>query len=179
MGGLGIRSIFRFAKAALRRQVWNIVINKQTCWNIWINARYLKGIPFWDISVLTNASWGWKCIIALRPYALPHIKLLIGNGRLTQFWTNPWLSGGRLKDQYGDRAIYDLGMGANIRVNRFLHDVCHLPHPRSTTLMDIFQKIPSEIVLWHMFYDEIIWTLEEHCQFYLKSSYRLMCNIPN
>ena len=45
-GGLGIRSFAGTAKAALLRQLWNVIQNKQTCWNLWIKAKYLKGRSF-------------------------------------------------------------------------------------------------------------------------------------
>ena len=108
------------------------------------------------------------------------LHCLIGNGQITNFWTDPWLNGGRLKDRYGEREIYALGMGADIMVSRFLHNNCwHLPRPTTNALKDIFQGIPSEIVPWPMFDDEIVWTLEEQGHFSLKSSYKLIYNIPN
>ena len=114
------------------------------------------------------ASFVWQnfdiyIILALRPYALLHIKFLIGNGRLTHFWTDPWLSGGRLKDQYGERAIYDLGMGDDLGVSWFIqNDGWHFPITTSNALMDIFQKVPRELVPWSMFNDEIVCILEDH-----------------
>ena len=39
---------------------------------------------------------------------------------MVNFWTDPWLNGGRLKDRYGENAIYDLGLGEAIMVNRFI-----------------------------------------------------------
>ena len=49
----------------------------------------------------------------------------------------------------------------------------------TNALKDIFQAIPSEIVPWPMFDDEIVWTLEEQGHISLKSSYKLIYNIPN
>jgi len=58
-GGLGIRSFAGTARATLMRQLWNVIQNKQTYWNIWTNAKYLKGVYIWDVFVPKNASWGW------------------------------------------------------------------------------------------------------------------------
>ena len=104
MGGLGVKSIHGAAKAALLRQVWNVVSNKNTCRNLRANAKYLRGESFWDVMILKNASWGWKSILTLRPIAIPNIKFLVGNGHQIKFWTDPWLNGGRLRDCYGDRS---------------------------------------------------------------------------
>lgn len=105
---------------------------------------------------------------------------MIENGHNTNFWIDPWLNGGRLKDCHGARVIYDMGMGDDIKVSRFIqNDGWHFLIRRSHDLMDIFQDIPNEIVPWSRFDDEIVWTLKEHGQLSLKSSYNLICNILN
>lgn len=59
--------------------------------------------------------------------------------------------------------IYDMGMGDDIKVSRFiLNDGWPFPIRRSHDLMDIFQDIPNEIIPWCRFDDEIVWTLKEH-----------------
>ena len=58
MGGLGVKSIHGAAKAALLRQVWNVVSNKNTCRNLWVNSKYLRGESSWDVMILKNAAWG-------------------------------------------------------------------------------------------------------------------------
>ena len=58
MGGLGIKSIHGAAKAALLGRVWNVVSNKNTCRNLWVNAKYLRGESSWDVMILKNAAWG-------------------------------------------------------------------------------------------------------------------------
>ena len=73
MGGLGIKSIHGAAKAAHLRQVWNVVSNKNTCRNLWVNAKYLRGGSFWDVMILKIAAWGWKSILTLRPIVTPSI----------------------------------------------------------------------------------------------------------
>ena len=100
MGGLGIKSIHGAAKAALLGQVWNVVSNKNTCRNLWVNAKYLRGESSWDVMILKTTASGGKSILSLRPIAPPNIKLLLGNGHQIKFWTDPWLNGGRLKDCY-------------------------------------------------------------------------------
>ena len=89
MGGLGTKSIHGTAKAALLSQVSNVVSNKSTCWNLWVNAKYLRGESFWDVMIPKNASRGWKSILMLTPIAIPLIKFLVGNGHQIKFWTDP------------------------------------------------------------------------------------------
>ena len=171
MGGLGIRSISGTSKAALLRQVWMITLNKHTCWNLWVHARYLRGNSIWDVSILRQASWGWKNILQFRTLAKNHIKFLIGNGHITKFWTDPWLNGGRLKDCYGDRAIYDLGLGADVYVRHFIADgIWRFSTPTSNSLMEIFQLVPTKVEPWGDFEDEVVWTLEDNGKFTFNSA---------
>ena len=107
---------------------------------------------------------------------MPHIKLLAGNGHQIKFWTDPWVNGGRLKDCHGDRAVYDLGVGPDINVPQFIQNHrWKFPTPTSNALMDIFQTIPNEIEPWPNFNDGLVWTLQEHGNFTLKSPHNLVC----
>lgn len=108
------------SRAALLRQLWNVVQNKPTCWNIWLNAKYLKGNSFWDVSIPKATSWGWKGILDLGEIDLPHIKFLVGNGHLVNFRMDPWLNGGRLKDQFRGITMYDLGLGMEVQNSQFI-----------------------------------------------------------
>lgn len=89
LGGLSIKSIHGINKVALLHEVWNILLNHPTCWNLWIRAKYLRRKSF---------SFGWRGILSLRPVVLPYIRHLIIDGRGTQFWSDPWLHGGRIRD---------------------------------------------------------------------------------
>eukprot|EP00268_Persea_americana_P028557 TRINITY_DN27713_c0_g1_i3.p1 TRINITY_DN27713_c0_g1~~TRINITY_DN27713_c0_g1_i3.p1 ORF type:complete len:189 (+),score=14.42 TRINITY_DN27713_c0_g1_i3:725-1291(+) len=82
-GGLGIKSVLNLNKASLHRRVWNVVLNKQTCWNFWLHAKYLHTYSFWDAPITASASWGWRWrhILEMRPLAMQRIHHLIGNGR--------------------------------------------------------------------------------------------------
>ena len=97
-----------------------------------------------------------------------------GYGHLIKFWTDPWLNGGRLKDQYGDRAIYDLGLGCDIRLHCSIEAHEWLfPTPTSNALMDIFHEIPLELQPCYDFDDELVWTLADDGIFTLKSAYQM------
>ena len=94
---------------------------------------------------------------------------------MVNFWTDPWLNGGRLKDRYGDRAIYDLCLGVDVIVHQFSVDHnWNFPLPRSYALMDIFQNITKEIQPQYEFDDELVWTLEQEGNFTLKFAYCLV-----
>lgn len=57
---------------------------------------------------------------------------------------DPWLPCGRLIDRFGQRAVYDLGLGKDISVGKFVvNGEWSLPSPTLTDLMDIFAMIRS------------------------------------
>ena len=82
----------------------------------------MQNISEGDHSEMSLASCMWKGILPLHMLALPNIKYLIGNGHKTKFWNDPWLRDGRLRECYGERAVYGMGMGTNIYVSQFIVD---------------------------------------------------------
>ena len=91
-----------------------------------------------------------------------------------------WLRDGWLRECYGECAVYAMGMGTDIYVSRFIADAdWSFRRPTLNALMDIFHKNPLEIRPCSEFEDEIVWTLEEHGCFTLKSTYQLMNNLSN
>ena len=67
----------------------------------------------------------------MRALARPYTRHLISDSMLTSFRVDYWVDGGALIEQYSDQAIYDLGMGTNVKVlSSFIHVIhCVLSHP--------------------------------------------------
>ena len=88
---------------------------------------------------VSSASWGQCGILGDRASTLQHIKHLIGDGKSTRFWLDPWLPGGRLIDQFGARAAHDLGLGRDVLVSHFITNGCRpFAQPISSRLATIF-----------------------------------------
>lgn len=87
----------------------------------------------------------------------------------TSFWYDPWHPDGRLIDKYGNRPIYDMGMGAEIRVadvlsfNRWV-----FPFGSTHELQEIFQKAQNSVFPNDPHYDEVVWTASESGNFSMK-----------
>lgn len=71
-----------------------------------------------DASANQNAYWKWEILLFLERSVLPM---------------------GRLLDQFGNRAIYDLGFAENVNVCEFISNGSwNFPAPTSNALIDIF-----------------------------------------
>ena len=46
-GGLGIKDIVSWNKAAVGKKVWDLPTHKQSLWAVWINRQKLKKLSFW------------------------------------------------------------------------------------------------------------------------------------
>lgn len=70
---------------------------------------------------------------------LHHIRYLIGNGNSTEFWLDPWLPCGRLVAIYGNRVVYDLRLGRNVKVTSIIRDGSWcFPHAPNHVAREIF-----------------------------------------
>ncbi|GKD41501.1 RNA-directed DNA polymerase, eukaryota, reverse transcriptase zinc-binding domain protein, partial [Tanacetum coccineum] len=59
-GGLGIKPLGEWNEVLLMKNLWKIVVQKQTLWVKWVNRVKLKGRSVWDIDIDVNDSWGGR-----------------------------------------------------------------------------------------------------------------------
>ncbi|CAA7045734.1 unnamed protein product [Microthlaspi erraticum] len=90
-GGLGLRDIQSFNDALLSKLSWRILSNQQC-----LLAKILKGKYFPNTSFLeceaSEGSHGWKGITIGRDLLKEKLGRVIGNGKATCVWDDPWLS---------------------------------------------------------------------------------------
>lgn len=91
------------------------------------------------------------------------IKTFIGDGSDTNVWSDIWLDQGRLLDLFGERVIYDSGLGRKMKVCSLNQDgAWNLPIPTSADLMDVWTWI-RDISLPPLglfsFYQVFTWTV--------------------
>lgn len=90
-------------------------------------------------------------------YGSPSYSAFIGHGRATNFWLDPWLKDGRIKDLYPSRIIYDLHMGESVSVSQFISPQGWLlPPPTSGDLITLCGKIQNDIHPKPSFSDEVV-----------------------
>lgn len=104
-GGLQFKSFNALANVALQKQALYIASNRKSLGNEWAHQKYISRGSFWDLKLPSNRAWGWRGILSTRASSQPQVKHLIGNGKGTHFWLDPWLDYGRLLDRFGVLAV--------------------------------------------------------------------------
>jgi hypothetical protein len=115
VGGLRVRRIKEFNSALLGKRSWRLLVDKESLWFRVLSARYGVGGGQLRDCDRTTSLW-WRDIAALRE----HVSRVVGNGRVTRFWTDVWV-GGLL---FGDRfyRLFDLSLNKKLCV----FDMCQL-----------------------------------------------------
>ncbi|XP_062075075.1 uncharacterized protein LOC133779092 [Humulus lupulus] len=65
-GGLGFKEGSKWNQAILAKYVWAISEKRDLLWVKWVNAIYLKGVPFWSYELRLDTSWYWRKLCRLR-----------------------------------------------------------------------------------------------------------------
>lgn len=128
-GGLGIRQLDAWNKAAVGKMLWK-VINRQDClWTKWVNSAYLKGRNIWQIAISPDYPWSWRKLLKLRTEFQRHTKVLIGDGRQTSLFYDDWLDCGPLIHIIGEEEVANWGL--SLTVNDWWNDNNGWKIPRS------------------------------------------------
>ena len=85
-GGLGLKRVHDWNKAAITRHLWNIASNSHTIWTSCINSYLLKGRSVWGIPVPNDCSWNWSKLLNLRDTVRPFIRSKVDKGEGTFLW---------------------------------------------------------------------------------------------
>lgn len=176
--GLGILNIYGINRAALIRQVWWVIRNHPTCWNLWVHEKYLCQKTLWDVKYSKSASWGWRGILSLWYLVLPYIRHLIGDSiELLNFGWILECKMDTFRDIYSPPIIYDLGLGKSASVSQFISPAeWILPSPISRDLITLWAKIRRDSAWTIIFrWDRV--NLEEHENLTLKSGYAMVVNL--
>lgn len=94
-GGLGIKSLRTWNRAAMMKHIWAILTDKDSLWVAWVHKYLIKGNPFWKISVPSSPSWTWRKILLAREYCRGDFRVHVGNGNHTSLWYDYWLPSGK------------------------------------------------------------------------------------
>ena len=100
-GGLGLRDLCSWNKAACLHQLWRILQpTDQSLWLIWFKRIFLKRRAFWTMSIPCKVSWCIRKILQLRHLALSHIRYEVGAFSKFLFWHDPWFHGESLLSKF-------------------------------------------------------------------------------
>ncbi|XP_062074777.1 probable cyclic nucleotide-gated ion channel 10 [Humulus lupulus] len=65
-GGIGFKRVAEWNISAIIKYVWAIANNEENLWVKWIHSVYLKGGDWWNYQPLTQGSWYWKKLVAVK-----------------------------------------------------------------------------------------------------------------
>ncbi|KAK1262740.1 putative ribonuclease H protein [Acorus gramineus] len=124
-GGLGLKRITDWMKAALGTRFWEIATNSQSLWVLWVTRRYLKKHNIWKVRPTTAGSWIWPKILASRDWIQPEVKYVIFSRRTISAWNDPWICGTFLTDSLTEHIQHLLQQGGipqSLLVAHFIRD---------------------------------------------------------
>lgn len=109
-GGLGIRTLRENNIACMLKHIWILFLDKESLWCKWIHSTFLKRKNFWIVPCPTFCFWAWRKLLGLRDHFQQHFKWIIGDGRSTSFWFDPWHPQGPLNRVFSNHDIYRSGI---------------------------------------------------------------------
>ncbi|GAV69843.1 zf-RVT domain-containing protein, partial [Cephalotus follicularis] len=116
-GGLGIKSMRSWNKAAIMQLCWEIVTKKETMWVRWCNTVLLKDKSFWAVKITVASSWSWRNVLRLRECLANNLVYSIRAGRATSLWLDSWFNGVALISMYGICVVNDTEIPIKAKVS--------------------------------------------------------------
>jgi hypothetical protein len=119
-GGLGLRRLEVWNKAAMLNHIWNLFARAGSLWVAWVEMTWLKGRSFWQVSAPHPCPWSWRKMLKLREIAKQFIHFKIGDGSKVFLWFDNWHLDVCLIDTYGFWAVYDAGSQLEAKVSSII-----------------------------------------------------------
>ena len=121
-GGLGIKRVKDWNRAAILKHVWRLLSDKSSTWSSWVHSVLLRGRSFWQVRVTNSASWSWRKILLSRNWCRGKFVSCIGDGKNTSLWQDFWLPQGPLCDLFTFRSLTSTGLPSDARVADIIED---------------------------------------------------------
>lgn len=91
-GGLGFRDLQSFNDALLAKVSWRLLTNPSSLLARTLLGKYCHSTPFIESRIPSNTSHGWRGICIGRDLLKTKLGRVIGDGKSTRIWHDPWLS---------------------------------------------------------------------------------------
>lgn len=88
-GGLGVKSMHTWNKAAHTRHIWDLVQEKPLLWANWVIIYKLRNLSFWGLTKPMNSSWSWRQLLNLWSEIRNCFNYKLGDGNKFSFWFDP------------------------------------------------------------------------------------------
>ncbi|GKV04889.1 hypothetical protein SLEP1_g16984 [Rubroshorea leprosula] len=89
-GGLGVKQLLHWNKAALGKLVWNICQHQESLWVKWAQVVLFRGENFWKVKIPADCAWTWRQVLKLRPLLKNIIWMQVGDGRQVSLFCDWW-----------------------------------------------------------------------------------------
>jgi len=109
VGGLGVRRIREFNNALLGKWCWRLLVEKGSLWCRVLSTRYGEEGGHVLEGGCDASSW-WRVVTTIRREGLfrDNVSRLMGNGKLTMFWSDVWVGDKALLDRFS--RLFDLSL---------------------------------------------------------------------
>ena len=172
-GGLGVKKLKVWNKAATLKHVWRILGTKKSVWATWVHAVLLRGRSFWQVNIPSNPSWTWRKILQSRQWCQGLFRTSIGNGTSTFLWYDYWLlEGKRIIDILPHRTLSSTGLPWSAKVSDIMHEDTWLFLDANASLQALWSSItfhPQPDM-----YDQCIWNGHPSGSFTVNSAWEIL-----
>lgn len=101
-GGLGVRDIFEWNRAAILFQIWRLAqLNSSSLWILWMHSCLLKKKHFWTADIPYKCPWNVRKNLNHRDEALQYISCRVKADSDFKLWYDPWLLNKPLISHFG------------------------------------------------------------------------------
>ncbi|GAV82473.1 zf-RVT domain-containing protein [Cephalotus follicularis] len=121
-GGLGIKSLRAWNKAAILQQGWDIIKKKES---VWVQRCYkvlIKNQNFWTVNITNQCSWSWRKILQMRECLAERLVFSVSDGDRIALWMDPWFRGHFILSEYGSRVVYDARIPFNAKLSAVIRN---------------------------------------------------------
>ncbi|KAA0036886.1 zf-RVT domain-containing protein [Cucumis melo var. makuwa] len=174
-GGLGIRDGPSWNIANTLKILWLMLTNSGSLWVAWMEAYILKGKSLWDVDSRVGRSWCFRAILRKREKLKHHVRMKVGNGNRCRVWLDPWLQGGAILEQVGERVLYDAASRREARLSDFIDPNGEWLWPRvSLELIDLWERV-QEVSPCLSVSDSWVWVPGRQGGFSIASAWEAIC----
>ena len=169
-GGLGIRNFDVFNRALLAKQAWRVITMPDSLMAKVLKGKYFPNSSFLEAKQNPNASFTWNSIFGAKSLVMKGVCRVIGNGRTTRIWHDPWLprmtKATMLQQDDNTNPNAPFYVSDIIEEGRWKNDIM-AQFLRPLEIQEI-QKLPLPI---HDLEDYWMWKHTKHGEFSVRSAY--------